>query len=82
MPRPTNYLSKTEDAFAVNRLRSSCNGNCKTFACPDARFARLKNGKIEEIQVNLKIVLYGLFIVFKKNRKIISLMFLGVRCTL
>lgn len=49
MPRPTNYLSKTEDAFAVNQLRSSCNGNCKTFACPDARFARLKNGKIEEI---------------------------------
>ena len=49
MPSPNNYLSKTEDAFAVNKLRNSCGGNCKTTTCPDARFARLVNGKITEI---------------------------------
>lgn len=49
MPSPDNYLSKKEDMFAVEQLRNSCDGNCKTLACPDARFARLINGKIVEI---------------------------------
>lgn len=49
MPSPNNYLSKTEDKFAVNQLQNSCGGSCKTSACPDARFARLINGKISEI---------------------------------
>lgn len=49
MPLPNNYLSNAEERKAVQQLTSSNNGACETVSCPDARFARLVNGKIAEI---------------------------------
>ena len=49
MPLPNNYLSNAEEHKAIQQLTSSNNGVCATVSCPDARFARLVNGKIAAI---------------------------------